>query len=395
MGPGSRRQRPHPWGEQPADGSVANLDQLAFGCAPAGAYPGGESPCGMRQTTGDVWEWTASGFEAYRGFERSPTRSTRRSSSAGPFRVLRGGAWATQPDAVSNTFRNWDHPERRQIFAGFRCARTGGRRERVTAERGPDPVQIDVHLRDGTLASLADDVRTACRDPKAIPPKYFYDARGSELSSRSPSCPSTTRRGSSSRSSTQRAPRSSSWCDRRRSSSSAPGRRARPMRSCGPMMEGGCGRRYVPVDVSECAVEQCAERLAARVRGPRDPRRRGRLRAPPRPLPPAAGRRLIAFLGGTIGNLDEPERRRLLRRCGRSSAPRPPAGRHRPRQGPRAARGRLQRLGRRDRRVQPQHAARHQREPRRRPRPGRASSTSPSTTSTSAASRCGCARART
>jgi iron(II)-dependent oxidoreductase len=36
--------------------------------------------------------------------------------------VLRGGSWATQPEAVSNTFRNWDYPQRRQIFAGFRCA---------------------------------------------------------------------------------------------------------------------------------------------------------------------------------------------------------------------------------------------------------------------------------
>ena len=77
----------------------------------------------MRQAAGDVWEWTASRFEALpRVSRRSPTASTRRSSSAGPYRVLRGGSWATQPDAVSNTFRNWDHPERRQIFAGFRCA---------------------------------------------------------------------------------------------------------------------------------------------------------------------------------------------------------------------------------------------------------------------------------
>ncbi len=37
-------------------------------------------------------------------------------------RVLRGGSWATLPLVASTTFRNWDLPERRQLFAGFRCA---------------------------------------------------------------------------------------------------------------------------------------------------------------------------------------------------------------------------------------------------------------------------------
>jgi iron(II)-dependent oxidoreductase len=37
--------------------------------------------------------------------------------------VLRGGSWATDPLALRTTFRNWDHPIRRQIFSGFRTAR--------------------------------------------------------------------------------------------------------------------------------------------------------------------------------------------------------------------------------------------------------------------------------
>ncbi len=39
------------------------------------------------------------------------------------FKVLRGGSWATRPSVARGTFRNWDYPIRRQIFAGFRCAR--------------------------------------------------------------------------------------------------------------------------------------------------------------------------------------------------------------------------------------------------------------------------------
>ena len=72
---------------------------------------------------GDVWEWTASAFlPLSRLREPIPTASTRRSSSATTYRVLRGGSFATAAIVARNTMRNWDFPERRQIFAGFRCA---------------------------------------------------------------------------------------------------------------------------------------------------------------------------------------------------------------------------------------------------------------------------------
>ena len=50
-------------------------------------------------------------------------RSTPRSSSATSYKVLRGGSWATHPRVVRPSFRNWDLPQRRQIFSGLRCAR--------------------------------------------------------------------------------------------------------------------------------------------------------------------------------------------------------------------------------------------------------------------------------
>jgi iron(II)-dependent oxidoreductase len=40
------------------------------------------------------------------------------------YKVLRGGSFAASPDACRGTFRNWDYPIRRQIFAGFRTARS-------------------------------------------------------------------------------------------------------------------------------------------------------------------------------------------------------------------------------------------------------------------------------
>lgn len=105
-----------------ADRDRANLDHLAFGCAPAGAYADGCADCGAVQMLGDVWEWTASDFTGYPGFEPFPYPEYSEVFFGDEHKVLRGGAWATRRDVVRNTFRNWDLPIRRQIFAGFRCA---------------------------------------------------------------------------------------------------------------------------------------------------------------------------------------------------------------------------------------------------------------------------------
>ncbi len=71
---------------------------------------------------GDVWEWTASEFAAYPGFRAFPYGQYSEIFFGRGFRVLRGGSWATRPAVARATFRNWDYAERRQLFAGFRCA---------------------------------------------------------------------------------------------------------------------------------------------------------------------------------------------------------------------------------------------------------------------------------
>jgi iron(II)-dependent oxidoreductase len=87
-----------------------HLDQLHFGPGAAGPF------------VGDCWEWTATTFEAYPGFCAFPYREYSEVFFGGRYRVLRGGSWATRPSVARETFRNWDLPERRQIFVGFRCA---------------------------------------------------------------------------------------------------------------------------------------------------------------------------------------------------------------------------------------------------------------------------------
>jgi iron(II)-dependent oxidoreductase len=121
--PAAGIQRLYPWGDEPWSPELANLDQLAFDTAPVGAYPRNVSPIGCHGMIGDVWEWTASDFLGYPGFEAFPYQEYSELFFGAEYKVLRGGSWATRPGAVRATFRNWDYPVRRQIFSGFRCAR--------------------------------------------------------------------------------------------------------------------------------------------------------------------------------------------------------------------------------------------------------------------------------
>ena len=102
---------------------ACNIDQLAYGPLPAGAFPRGATAYGVLGMIGDVWEWTGSDFGPYPGFRAHPYREYSEVFFGGGFKVLRGGSWATRPSVARATFRNWDFPQRRQIFAGFRCAR--------------------------------------------------------------------------------------------------------------------------------------------------------------------------------------------------------------------------------------------------------------------------------
>jgi iron(II)-dependent oxidoreductase len=72
---------------------------------------------------GSVWEWTQSRFAGYPGFRAHPYREYSEVFFGDGYRVLRGASPATHPRVASPHFRNWDLPERRQLFAGIRIAR--------------------------------------------------------------------------------------------------------------------------------------------------------------------------------------------------------------------------------------------------------------------------------
>ena len=112
-----------PWGDEPLSHALANVDQLSFGTAQVHAYPRNVSPIGCHGMIGDVWEWTSSDFHGYPAFAAFPYREYSEVFFGSDYKVLRGGSWATSADVARATFRNWDYAIRRQIFAGFRCAR--------------------------------------------------------------------------------------------------------------------------------------------------------------------------------------------------------------------------------------------------------------------------------
>jgi iron(II)-dependent oxidoreductase len=77
---------------------------------------------GLLAEIGRAWEWTETTFHGYPGFVARPYREYSEVFFGEHYRVLRGSSWATSPHVASVTFRNWDLPQRRQIFAGLRLA---------------------------------------------------------------------------------------------------------------------------------------------------------------------------------------------------------------------------------------------------------------------------------
>jgi iron(II)-dependent oxidoreductase len=116
--------RAFPWGnDRPVPGVHANVDHVESGPAAADGHPAGASPFGCLGMIGDVWEWTSSEFRGYPGFLAHPYKEYSEVFFGPEYKVLRGGSWATRARVATPTFRNWDFPQRRQIFSGLRIAR--------------------------------------------------------------------------------------------------------------------------------------------------------------------------------------------------------------------------------------------------------------------------------
>ena len=120
--PATGVSRPFPWGDAAPTSRRANLERSLWGPSLVGSYPDGASAHGVEHLLGDAYEWTSSAFEPYPGYRTFPYPEYSEVFFGGDWLVLRGASWATRASVARSTFRNWDHPFRRQIFSGVRVA---------------------------------------------------------------------------------------------------------------------------------------------------------------------------------------------------------------------------------------------------------------------------------
>ncbi len=195
--------------------------------------------------------------------------------------------------------------------------------ERATGEPVlAGPIRIDFHLDGAGERSLADDVLDGLTRPfKELPPKHFYDARGAQLFDRICELPEyyPTR--------AERAILEESAAELAQLTGAVElvelgsGTAAKTRVLLDAMHAAGTLYRYVPVDVTESMVRECAEALTSEYPGLRVHGVIGDFERHLDRVPPAAGPRIVAFLGGTIGNFPPGSRRRFLREIARLLGP--------------------------------------------------------------------------
>ena len=119
---GRRVKRRFAWGDEEPDAARANFGATLWGTTPAGAFPAGASDAGCLDMNGNVWEWTATPFDAFPGFKPFPYPEYSETWFDGDHRVLKGGSWATNAPLLRSSFRNFFRRPFRIAFAGLRLA---------------------------------------------------------------------------------------------------------------------------------------------------------------------------------------------------------------------------------------------------------------------------------
>jgi L-histidine N-alpha-methyltransferase len=183
-------------------------------------------------------------------------------------------------------------------------------------------IRIDSHLDGAEERSLADDVLDGLTRPfKELPPKHFYDARGAELFDRICELPEYYPTRAERAILEERSQEIAELTGAVELVELGSGTAAKTRVLLDALHSAGTLERYVPVDVTESMVRDCAEELTSEYPGLRVHGVIGDFERHLQHVPPADGPRIVAFLGGTIGNFPPGSRRRVLREVARLLGP--------------------------------------------------------------------------
>jgi len=115
-------ERAFPWGAVQPNAGFGNFDLERWDPVPVNAFPQGQSAFGVQDMLGNGWEWTATEFAPFHGFEPFPFyRGYSADFFDGKHFVMKGGSARTAACMLRRTFRNWFQAHYQYIYTGFRC----------------------------------------------------------------------------------------------------------------------------------------------------------------------------------------------------------------------------------------------------------------------------------
>ena len=121
-------ERAFPWGAETPCPEHGYFDFERWDPAPVDAFPRGRSAFGLDGLLANGWEWTASPFEPFAGFQAFPFYEGYSANFFdGKHFVMKGGSTRTDRSMLRRSFRNWFQPHYPYVYAGFRCVQGGSK----------------------------------------------------------------------------------------------------------------------------------------------------------------------------------------------------------------------------------------------------------------------------
>jgi formylglycine-generating enzyme required for sulfatase activity len=117
--PSSGDGRRYPWGNEFDATRCNSYESKIHDTTPVGKYsPRGDSPYGVQDMAGNVWEWCTDWYDAAY-YKNSPARNPK-NETVGSYRVLRGGSWSYNYDVARGASRDGASPGYCSFNVGFR-----------------------------------------------------------------------------------------------------------------------------------------------------------------------------------------------------------------------------------------------------------------------------------